>query len=265
MIAPGTPASTRSQPHLVAPLPRLSITGVPVVHATSERALAAIERSADGSEPVMIAFANAHSCNLAARDLAFRHALLSATYVLNDGIGVAIAAKLWGAPFPENLNGSDLSPRLLYLAARRGWSVFLLGGRPHVAERAATRLRADMPSLQIAGTAHGFHDPVDDGTVADSVARSGADLLLVGMGQPRQEQWLHENLRRTGARVGVAVGAFLDFSAGEVPRAPAWMNRHGVEWVWRLAHEPRRLARRYLVGNPEFMARALRDRSLHTR
>jgi exopolysaccharide biosynthesis WecB/TagA/CpsF family protein len=183
--------------------------------------------------------------------------LCNADLVLRDGIGLAIAARLVNQRFPANLNGSDFTPRILELAASRGWSVFLLGGRPGVVTRAAERLVREIPGLQIAGTHDGMFPVESELEVAAAVRESGADLCLVGMGNPLQEYFLARYLTLTGVRLGVGVGAFFDFTSERVQRAPAWLNAIGAEWVYRLALEPRRLWKRYVVGNPLFLMRTL--------
>ena len=241
-------------------LPHLEILGVPVVRATAAEAIAEIERLTDLHPPLLIAYVNAHTLNLGATDDSYRALLKSADVVLNDGIGVSIAARMQGASFPENLNGSDFNPVILALAARRGWTAYLLGAAPGVAREASRRLQADIPGLEVVGTRDGYFSRDDDEAVASEIKQLGADVVMVAMGNPLQERWLESNLAATGARLGVGVGAFFDFTAGTAKRAPAWMNRAGIEWLWRLAQEPKRLFRRYVVGNPVFLGRALRER-----
>ena len=117
----------------------------------------------------------------------------------------------------------------------------------------------------VAGTRDGFFSPEDEPKVIAQIRASGAGLMLVALGNPKQEQWLDRCLGDTGARLGVGVGAFFDFQAGEVPRAPSWVNRAGLEWAFRLALEPSRMWRRYLVGNPAFLARVLRERFMNSK
>jgi exopolysaccharide biosynthesis WecB/TagA/CpsF family protein len=186
-------------------------------------------------------------------------ALRRCALVLNDGSGVALAALMNGRSFPENLNGSDFNPRVIGLAASKGWSVFFLGGKPGVAAEAARRLGWRYPDLKVAGTMHGFSSP---GEAVRAVRESGADILMVAMGNPMQERFIDDNLAATGARIGIGVGAYFDFTAKRIRRAPAWTNRAGVEWVFRLALEPRRMWRRYVLGNPLFLLRAGRERLL---
>jgi exopolysaccharide biosynthesis WecB/TagA/CpsF family protein len=233
----------------------IEIFGVPVARLTASQALGEIKRLEEREAPSLVAYANAHTLNLAHGSPWFRDLLRRADLVLNDGAGVGIAARLQRRPFPENLNGSDFNPRILEVAVAAGWPVFFLGARPGVSDRAAAALRARIPGLEVAGTHSGYFDSQDD--VVWRIRFSGATLLMVAMGNPLQERWLAENLEATGASIGVGVGAFFDFISGEVHRAPSWMNRLGIEWVYRLAQEPRRMWRRYLFGNPLFLWRVL--------
>jgi exopolysaccharide biosynthesis WecB/TagA/CpsF family protein len=234
--------------------------GVRVARLSAPDVLAELERLHAGPAPAAVVFVNAHTLNLATEKPAFREVLRRAALVLNDGSGLALAARWQGSDFPENLNGTDFTPRVLALAAARGWGVFLLGGRPGVAAGAAKALVAQMPQLSILGTQHGYFGPEELDGVLASIRHSGASLLLVAFGNPLQETWLDEHLAQTGCRLGLAVGAYLDFAAGNVPRAPKWMRATGIEWVYRLALEPSRLWRRYVIGNPLFVARLLRQR-----
>ncbi|HVF54436.1 MAG TPA: WecB/TagA/CpsF family glycosyltransferase [Actinomycetota bacterium] len=235
------------------------VFGVPVARLTAEAALAEVERLYEDGNPTTVVYVNAHTLNLAAADPEYRALLMSAGLVLNDGAGLAIAGRLKGAPFPENLNGSDFNPRILELAARRGWRVFFLGGRPGVAELAVERLHERIPGFETAGSRNGFFrsDEADD--VVAEVREARPDLVMVALGNPRQELWLSDHLSATGAVIGVGVGAFFDFSAGVIPRAPKWMNRLGIEWLYRLSREPRRLWRRYIMGNPLFLGRLVAE------
>jgi alpha-1,3-mannosyltransferase len=205
--------------------------------------------------PLFIAFCNAHTANTADRDPRFAAAIEQAV-VVNDGAGVDIASTLlFGRPFQENLAGTDLIDDL-FERTERSLRVFLVGSAPGVAEHAARQLQVRAPKHRVVGTAHGFFSEAE---VPDLVARiraSGADLVLVGMGHPRQEIWCAEQYREIGA-ITIAVGAYLDFLAGEVRRAPRWMRDLRCEWLYRLVQEPRRLWRRYLLGNLRFLMRLL--------
>ena len=236
--------------------PALDVLGVRVARLEAEAALAEIERLYEAEAPASVLHVNAHTLNLAAEDPSYRAVLNRAGLVLNDGKGIKLAARLQGSSFPADLNGNFFGPRLLELAASRDWPVFFLGAAPGIAAAAARRLSARIPGLRVVGIRDGHFGRDRDAEVAGEIGATGAGLVLVALGNPLQERWLDAWLPATGARIGTGVGAFFDFQAGAVQRAPGWMNRLGLEWVHRLALEPRRMWRRYLVGNPLFVLRA---------
>lgn len=231
------------------------ILGVAVAGGRGETAIHALDRAvASGRWPVRLAFLNAHGANLASRDAAFRAALARCT-VLNDGIGVDIAAGvLTGRRFPENLNGTDFLPRYLE-ETRHRYRLFLLGAKPGVAERAAAAFLARAPRHELAGARHGYFSPADIGSIVAEIRASEADMLLVALGNPAQELFIARHAEAAGVRLAAAVGGLFDFASGDMPRAPALLRRAGLEWTFRLAMEPKRMWRRYVVGNPEFLAR----------
>ena len=208
----------------------------------------------------MLAYVNAHTLNLATTDPSYAEVLRRADLVLNDGKGVLLAGLILGRRFPADLNGNLFTPLLVEHAASSGWSLFILGARPGVAERVAETLEAEHPGLSIAGTMHGHFSAAEEDDVVAAIRATNPGLLLVGMGNPLQERFLARRLNDTGARVGLGVGAYLDFQVGEATRAPAWMNRIGIEWLHRLVQEPRRMWRRYVLGNPLFVLRVIRSR-----
>jgi N-acetylglucosaminyldiphosphoundecaprenol N-acetyl-beta-D-mannosaminyltransferase len=184
-----------------------------------------------------------------------------ADLVVADGMPLVWASRLLGAPLPERVAGSSLIQTLPRAAAVSGASIFLLGGNPGATEAAARRLRADSPALRIAGTLcppFGFEDdPAQLGHIEAALLRAAPDVVFVGLGFPKQER-LIRHLRPLLARTWfVSCGISLSFAAGEISRAPVWLQRAGLEWAYRLAQEPRRLARRYLVAGPPVAARLL--------
>jgi alpha-1,3-mannosyltransferase len=234
------------------------ILDVPVQVGSFAHAVDVIDECFTKRQSTAVAFANAHTLNVAAKNADFRMALQNAL-VLNDGIGVDIASRiLYGQAFPENLNGTDFGPNYLRHTKHR-YRIFLLGAVPGTAERAATRLSALCPRHKIVGCHHGHFEAGDVATITDLIRRSGANVLLVAMGNPKQELFIDNHLPATGCVIGIGVGALFDFLAGNVRRAPPWVQRLRLEWVYRLAQEPRRLASRYLVGNPVFLARIARQ------
>lgn len=239
-------------PHL-CPEVRI-ILGVEVLVETAEQAVILLDKEFLERRPAIVAFANSHTLNVAASTPPFRDALKSCI-VLNDGIGIDIASRfLYGRRFPENLNGTDFTPRFLRETGHQ-FSIFLLGSRPGVAERAAVRLIELCPRHRIAGFHHGYLSASQNAEVVQMIRNSGANVVLVGMGNPQQELWLRENFATTGCGLGFAVGALFDFIAGEVPRASERIRAMKLEWAYRLICEPRRLWSRYLVGNPTFLMR----------
>jgi exopolysaccharide biosynthesis WecB/TagA/CpsF family protein len=197
-------------------------------------------------------FCNAHTVNCARTIPGYRETL-SRIRLFNDGIGVDLASRLLhGGGFPDNLNGTDLSPALLE-SLPDGTGIFLVGSPPGVADRAGARLTELFPNIRIVGTQHGFFTTEEEPAIATRIAESGTSLVLVGMGHPVQEQWAVRNAQRIAAPL-LCIGAYLDFAAGIVSRAPRWVRKSRTEWLYRLAQEPRRLAGRYLVGNLTFLA-----------
>lgn len=209
-----------------------------------------------------VCFVNAHCVNIARRDAHYNTAVVSADYRLPDGIGIDLAAKMDGEVLKENLNGTDFIPALLAGAALLGKSVFLLGAKPGTADAAAASLIHDIPGLRIAGTANGFDDMRDQDALIAQINDSGADILLVALGVPQQDIWLSRNARRLAPSLTMGVGAFFDFRAGNVTRAPKAVRAARMEWVWRLAMEPRRMAKRYLLGNFTFLSGSLKRSKL---
>lgn len=228
------------------------ILGLPVVNATTTQTVDYLLSGAVRS----VFFLNAHCANLRARNRTYAAALARADMILPDGIGVELAARMTGAGLTENLNGTDFTPALLHRAARRGQSVFLFGARPGTAERAANTLCRSIPGLRIAGTRDGYAGAADADAAVAQINASGADILLVAMGVPQQELWIDAHLPDLKPQLVLGVGALFDFLAGTVSRAPVVVRKARLEWLWRLAQEPRRLAKRYLIGNATFMARA---------
>jgi N-acetylglucosaminyldiphosphoundecaprenol N-acetyl-beta-D-mannosaminyltransferase len=197
------------------------------------------------------------------RDQRFREAYRRVSLSLVDGTPVLWAARLLGRPLPEKVSGSDLVMPLMERAAARGWRVFLLGGGPGSAETAEARLKERFPALNIVGIEAPRIDlrspPDERSAIAARVARTTPDLVLAAFGAPKQEIFCDETREVFQPAVLVCVGAGLDFVAGRARRSPAWMSRAGLEWLYRLAHEPRRLAGRYLLRDPQFLLILMRQ------
>lgn len=227
------------------------VLGIAVDELDMDGAVAAVvalldAHRADPRRPAaLVATVNPEFLMRARRDTAFRGALGSAALRLADGWGVVWALRRRGHAVTQ-VSGADLVPRLAGAAAERGFTLYLLGARPGVAEAAADRLRAGHPGLRVVGAEAGSPRAEDDLAQADRIREAGADLVLVAYGAPLQELWIARNAARLGAGVAIGVGGTFDYLAGRVRRAPeTWRRLHG-EWAWRLLREPWR-ARRMVV------------------
>jgi N-acetylglucosaminyldiphosphoundecaprenol N-acetyl-beta-D-mannosaminyltransferase len=197
--------------------------------------------------------ANAYAVTLADTNPAFAAAVARADVVFCDGYSVYLASRLFGAPIRERLTYADITEQLARTCHSSGASLFLLGAKDGVAATAARKLQAAIPGLEVHHH-HGYFpkDAESSREVIDIINRSGAQVLFVGFGMPLQELWITEHRAELDPLVVFSVGAAIDYAAGSVARGPRWMTQYGFEWLARLALEPRRLWRRYLLGLPEF-------------
>ena len=190
----------------------------------------------------------------ARRDPEFCRQLQRADLVVADGVPIVWAASLLGTPLRSRVSGTELVRACAVVSAELAAPVALVGAAPGVAHRAAERLLTEAPGAQL----HPIPTPSPlDAEITSQVVRDvkdcGAQILFVALGAPRQEHWVHTNLERTGALVGIGVGSAFDILSGDKPRAPQWMSDSGLEWAYRMAQEPRRLARRYLIQDSPFL------------
>jgi N-acetylglucosaminyldiphosphoundecaprenol N-acetyl-beta-D-mannosaminyltransferase len=241
---------------------RVSFLGLSIDEMTSPEAVRTIRNMWHAGAKNRVFFVNAHCLNVAASNEEYRESLGMAELVLADGSGVLLASRLLDLPIQHNLNGTDLVPLLCAVAAEEQRSVFLLGAQPGVAERAAKKLCARFPNLRIAGIQHGFFDPSENAALVEHINAARPDMLIVALGVPLQELWLTRHFAQLDVPVCLAVGALFDFLSDSVPRAPQLLRRWGIEWLYRLYREPRRLWRRYIVGNVTFLARVCAVRFL---
>ena len=207
---------------------------------------------------------NAHCLNLCHEDEGLRGFFAAADIVFCDGAGVRVAARIFGERLPERITYADWLPRLAALAEERGFSLFFLGALPGVAGEATKRLRRSHPNLKVVGVRHGYFDhragSPENGAVVKEINAARPDVLLVGLGMPLQERWLMENRHRLDVGAALTGGAVFDYASGRLRRGPRLLTDNGFEWLARLLVEPRRLWRRYLLGNPLFLARVLAQR-----
>ena len=212
----------------------------------------------------LVLHVNAHALNLCYRDPALRSFFNTASLVFCDGVGVMLAARILGKRLPERITYADWSWQLANFAERENLSLFLLGARPGVAERAAARLLVQHPDLKIVGIHHGYFNRAigapENEAVLTKINAARPDMLLLGFGMPVQERWLMKNWNRIDARIALTGGAAFDYISGELRRGPRLLTDNGFEWLARLLIEPRRLWRRYVIGNPLFLLRVLKQR-----
>jgi N-acetylglucosaminyldiphosphoundecaprenol N-acetyl-beta-D-mannosaminyltransferase len=206
---------------------------------------------------------NAHCMNLAYERPALRHFLNTARITFCDGAGVLFAARLAGIHLPDRITYADWMWKLAEHTAVMGHSMFFLGGQPGIAALASERLCAAVPGLKIVGVHHG-HFPKEKGgpenlKVIDEINRSRANIVVIGFGMPLQEEWLRENWADLNCNIALTGGAVFDYVSGTLRRGPRIMTNNGFEWLARLIIEPRRLWTRYLIGNPRFLLRVVKE------
>ncbi|HXG65311.1 MAG TPA: WecB/TagA/CpsF family glycosyltransferase [Blastocatellia bacterium] len=246
---------TPSPPHPLTPssLPRVNVAGVLLDNVNENEAIAAIEQMIAEGGPHYMAVVNAAKAVAASRDERLRRALREADLVTADGMSVVWASRWLGSGLKERVTGIDLFERLVARAAERGWPVYFLGARDQAVQGVARNFSSKYPGLRVAGYRNGYFAAAESAAVADEIKRSGAAILFVAMGSPAQEFWIASHLAATGVRFALGVGGSFDHLSGHARRAPLWMQRAGLEWLHRLAREPRRLWRRYLIGNTAFL------------
>lgn len=262
----GDGATVRESPRRpVARSPRLpfsfsNVAGIPVASLTEDEAVAAIDEMISKGVSHYAAVVNAAKIVAANRDEGLKQILLDADLVTADGMSVVWASRLLGQPLKQRVTGIDLFERLVEHTAHRGWSVYFLGARDESVRGTVERFKIEHPALKVAGYHNGYFSSSESDTIADAIKQTAADLLFVAMGSPAQENWIASQLGRTGVRFALGVGGSFDHISGLAIRAPEWMQRAGLEWFYRLLREPRRMWRRYLIGNSAFIWMVVRQR-----
>ncbi len=232
---------------------RTDVLGVAFDNVTMAQAVERGLELARGDGFSYVVTPNPELVMMARRDPAYARALDGAALTLPDGIGVIYAAKILGRPLQERVPGVDFACGVMEGLARTGGRLFLLGAKPGVAQQAADRLRSRYPGLVVCGVHDGYFQ--EDAPVVEAVRASGADVLFVCLGAPKQENWMVQNGAAAGVRLAVGLGGSLDVFAGTVKRAPEGWQKLGLEWLYRLCKEPRRITR--MIKLPGFLCRAL--------
>jgi N-acetylglucosaminyldiphosphoundecaprenol N-acetyl-beta-D-mannosaminyltransferase len=238
---------------------RSNLLGISVDPLTMSQAVSRCAEAVEKRSYLSIGMVNAAKLVAMRTDDRLRGAVTGCELVLADGQSIVWASRLLGSPVPERVAGIDLFQELLSQAGRQSGRVFFLGARQAVLDAMLEQLRLRYPRLTVAGARHGYFQPGDEAEIADTILRSGTDMLFVGMSSPGKELFMSEWGRRTGAAVVHGVGGSFDVLGGLTRRAPAWYQEHGLEWLYRTWQEPRRLGRRYLRTNAAFLTLVARE------
>lgn len=244
---------------------RVNICGVKIDNYSFNDVIERITNHAmKGVIPSYVVTPNAQHVLSLQRDADFRNIYEKAFLAVPDGVSLLWSAKFLQTPLNGRVNGTDLFEELSAVAERKGLKIFLLGGRPGAAEAAKRTLQARHPNLQIVGThcpPYGFESqPEELASINSKIKAAAPDILFVGLGAPKQEKWIYQNYQDLGVPVSLGIGVSFELVADMVQRAPLWMQKWGLEWLFRLIVEPKRLWKRYVMGNPQFMWLVIKQR-----
>jgi exopolysaccharide biosynthesis WecB/TagA/CpsF family protein len=236
------------------------VFGVEVCNSSMAEVLDDLEERLESNTKSNVGFVNADCLNKCFSDEEYHETLRAMERVYPDGIGVRLAAQMFGNGVEENINGTDLFPLLCQRLAGTSHGIFLLGAREGLAEKVAENMTERYPGITFAGCQHGYFTAEHEDEVINQINASGASILLVALGAPQQELWLARNRDRLNVSVMMGVGGLFDYYSGRIERAPVWIREIGLEWFWRLLQEPGRMWQRYVIGNPLFLYRVWRQK-----
>jgi N-acetylglucosaminyldiphosphoundecaprenol N-acetyl-beta-D-mannosaminyltransferase len=243
---------------------RVIVDGIPVDPLTVAELHAYILETIRLSRRARVLNVNAHGLNLAADDAAYANTLRRAEIVFCDGTGVRLGAWILGKHLPQRITYADWMWELGQFTREQSLGMYFLGAAPNIAERAAARMRERIPGIRIVGAEHGYFSKergsADSQEVVTRINASGAHILVTGFGMPVQERWIDEHWESLRVNIALSGGAVFDYLSGDLQRAPKVFRYLGMEWLGRLIIEPRRLFRRYVLGNPRFISRVVRSR-----
>jgi N-acetylglucosaminyldiphosphoundecaprenol N-acetyl-beta-D-mannosaminyltransferase len=236
-----------------------SVLGCPVTKLPLEDFVTLTEQFISAKKPRYIVVVNAAKLVKMRRDKDLEQSVLAADAIGADGVPVVWASWLLGNPLPGRVNGTDLMYKLLEKADEKGYRIFFFGARDEVLQQVLARVRTCYPGVEIAGSQHGYFRPEDEPAIVRKIRASNADILFIGFGTPKKELWVGRYLQEMQVSVCHGVGGSFDVFAGIVQRAPLWMQKSGLEWLFRLCQEPTRLWKRYLVTNTVFTLLVLKE------
>ncbi len=244
---------------------KLNIGNVMIDNVTMQETLDAIEGFVANGAPCYITNPNVDIVIRYNQDPEFASYYKEGALCVPDGMPILWAARFLGTPLKEKVSGSDLVPRVCEVANKKGYKLFFLGGREGAAEAAKNKLLQTLKNLKVVGTYApplGFeNDEIELKKIASMILEAKPDILFVGLGAPKQERWIKQYHQELGVPVSMGVGVTFEFIAGIVKRAPKWMQKMGLEWLWRLCMEPMRLWRRYLVDDMQIFGLIYRQKA----
>lgn len=237
---------------------RIQILGVPVDLIDKEAAMKRFEASFPEPGVTAVYTPNSEIIEQASRNPEMKKLIDSAELIIPDGIGLVYASKLIGHPLKERVTGIDFLESIIAYLEKNGKSIFFFGSKPGIAEKAAEKIREKYPGLIVAGTRDGYFQPEEESSIVEEINGSGADFLCVALGAPKQEQFIFDHKKELKVHGAIGVGGSLDVWSGSLKRAPEFYQKHGLEWLFRLIQEPRRIGR--MAKLPVFIVRVLLHR-----
>jgi N-acetylglucosaminyldiphosphoundecaprenol N-acetyl-beta-D-mannosaminyltransferase len=241
----------------------IEIAGVKINRISRENAAKEIENFILSGQRHQVCVTNVYSVVLMQKDKEFRKINNESSLVVPDGMPLVWVSKLYGQSIPERVSGSDIFYQLCKIADEKKYKFFLLGSTNKVLNSMCGNLKKQFPNLQISDV---YSPPYENNfsktqnfEMIERINKVKPDILWVGMTAPKQEKWIYNNLDKLNVKVAIGVGAVFNFVSGEVRRAPLWMQRVGLEWLWRIIQEPRRLWKRYLIGNTIFICLIIKE------
>lgn len=212
-----------------------------------------VEKIIEKGKPTQHVVVNAAKVNLMEKDPGLRKIVNSCPLINADGASIVWAAKRLGVPLRERVTGCDLFQELVKVAAEKGYKIYLFGAKEEVVTKVKRIFEEQYPALQIVGYRNGYFTDMDEPEIVKNMAESGADMMFVAFSSPQKEYWVNKYLNQLGIPFVMGVGGSFDVIAGVTNRAPKWMQKHGLEWFYRFIQEPRRMWKRYIIGNFEFV------------
>jgi N-acetylglucosaminyldiphosphoundecaprenol N-acetyl-beta-D-mannosaminyltransferase len=237
---------------------RIPVLNILIDVVTMKEAVGAVAGFILERKPHLVVTPNAEIVMMAQQDTQLADIINHADLVVPDGAGVVWAARYNGNAMPERVAGYDLVQNLLFEAVSKQYRIYMFGGAPGIVEKAKLAAETSYPGVQIVGTRHGFFTEQDEPEIVSNIKKCRPDILLVALGVPRQEKWLAKNMTNIAAPVAIGVGGSFDVMAGIVRRAPLWMQKAKLEWLYRLAMQPTRAIR--MLALPRFVLQVIQQK-----